>query len=306
MPGVTSGVRTILSVLLLAMLGVALYRLWPAETVDALWNDPQVVLRAPWSDPPAEPAGDAPRVESRSGPAVLQKAPPGALRVLFVGNSHTHLNSMPAMIAELAAATPGARPFFFKMEAPGGATFGDHLKAGRVTKLLAEQVFDYVVLQEQQQMPSYGRQQRQDQFEAPAGTLDVMIRAAGAKTWLFLTHARRDGDRDNRPDDTYTQMQARLRDGYRDLARAIGAPIVPVGLVWERVVRTDPDLSLWAPDGYHPSPLGSYLAACVFYKAFYDRSPEGNPFRSSLTPDQAARLQRAAAVGTALYAPQEL
>jgi hypothetical protein len=192
------------------------------------------------------------------------------------------------------------------METPGGATLADHVKRGRVAQLLAEQAFDYVVLQEQQQRPSYASAERRKLFEPPAITLDVMSRAAGAKTWLYLTYGRRDGDRDNRPNDTYTQMQARTREGYRDVARATGAAVVPVGLVWERVVRTEPDLGLWFTDGYHPSVLGSYLTACVFFKAFYGRSPEGNPFHADLKPDVAARLQRAAAVGAALYAAQDL
>jgi hypothetical protein len=298
--------RTTLSLLLLSTLGLVLYRLWPAEAVDALRSDSDGVLQELWSDQESGPGRDTRHANSARARASLQEPPPGALRVLFVGNSHTQRNSMPSMLTELAAATPGARPFFFKMEAPGGAKLVEHVQRGRVATLLAEQVFDYVVLQEQQQWPSFEREQRQREFEAPAGTLDVLIRAAGAKTWLFLTYARRDGDRPNRPGDTYAQMQARTRDGYRDAARAIGASVVPVGLVWERVLRADPDLALWDADGYHPSRLGSYLAACIFYKAFYDRSPEGNPFHAGLSPDVAARLQRAAGLGTALYAPHEL
>lgn len=292
--------------IVLLLLGCTLYALWPSGTIDALRHDPDAVLRFPWqkSDAADEPTARNP--VTVDGPAALETPPHGALRVLFVGNSHTHFNDMPSMIAGLAAATLGARPFFFRMEAPGGARLIEHVSAGQVARQLAAQRFDYVVLQEQQQWPSFNRGKRQREFESPANTLDVMIRAASAKTWLFLTWARREGDRPNVPDDTYEAMQVRVRDGYRDAARVLGAPVVPVGLVWRQVVSAQPDLVLWQSDGSHATPLGSYLAACVFYKAFYDRSPEGNRFTAGLAPQDAVRLQRAAGSAKALYSPSEL
>jgi hypothetical protein len=296
-------VRSVISSVVLVLLALVLHRVWPSQAIEALRNDPEVVLRAPWQaePPPEQPA--SPVAAPAPRPAV---PPPGALRVLFVGNSHTFMNQMPALIAELAAAAPGARPFFFRMEAPGGAKLIEHVQNGRVQVLLAEQAFDFVVLQEQQQWPSFAQSQRQREFEAPAITLDVMVRAAGAKTLLFMTWARREGDRPNRVDDTYEQMQARVHEGYRDAARALDVPVVGVGLVWREVVRTHPDLALWQPDGSHASLAGSYLAACVFFKAMYGRSPEGNAYTAGLPDEDARRLQQVAAAAKALYAPSEL
>jgi hypothetical protein len=297
-------VRALLSLFVLAILAGVLYRVWPSQAIDALRNDPNTVLRAPWQQAPPD---DRPSREKkpRLAPAPATEPAPGALRVLFVGNSHTYYNDMPAMIAGLVQATPGARPFFFRMEAPAGARLLDHLAKGRVATALSEQRFDHVVLQEQQQLPSFSREQRQRDFEAPARTLDVMIRAAGARAWLYMPWARRDGDRDNRPDDTYEQMHARAREGYADLSRAIEAPTVPVGLVWKRVVGTHPDLPLWDADGYHATPAGSYLAACMFYKAFYERTPEGNTYYAGLPERDALRLQFAAGTSDAVLEPGE-
>jgi hypothetical protein len=61
---------------------------------------------------------------------------------------------------------------------------------------------------------------------------------------------------------------------------------------------------LWNADGYHPAPAGSYLAACVFYKAFYERSPEGNAFRAGLSDADALRLRRAVASAEAVQRPE--
>ena len=38
------------------------------------------------------------------------------------------------------------------------------------------------------------------------------------------------------------------------------------------------NLDLWMPDGKHPSPLGSFLAASVFYALMINESPAGPLF----------------------------
>jgi hypothetical protein len=46
-------------------------------------------------------------------------------------------------------------------------------------------------------------------------------------------------------------MAADLVDGY----------LFPAGSAWLAAWESDPDLPLYGPDGFHPSALGSYLAA---------------------------------------------
>ena len=38
----------------------------------------------------------------------------------------------------------------------------------------------------------------------------------------------------------------------------------------------DPDFALYGPDNFHPSPLGTYLAALTVYSGLTGRSPVGN------------------------------
>lgn len=79
------------------------------------------------------------------------QVPPNAMRVLFVGNSHTQNNDVPGMVARLAGAAGVERPLHAVTEAPGGAGFVEHLGNGRVAAYLREEPWDYVVLQDQQQ-----------------------------------------------------------------------------------------------------------------------------------------------------------
>jgi hypothetical protein len=40
----------------------------------------------------------------------------------------------------------------------------------------------------------------------------------------------------------------------------------PAGEAWRAAWAEDPALPLYGPDGFHPSPLGTYLAALVVYE----------------------------------------
>ena len=66
---------------------------------------------------------------------------------------------------------------------------------------------------------------------------------------------------------------------YTKLAKTINARIVPVGLAWQRSRELRPDLDLFDPDGSHPSTVGTYLTACVFFGVLTGQSPVGLPHR---------------------------
>jgi hypothetical protein len=51
---------------------------------------------------------------------------------------------------------------------------------------------------------------------------------------------------------------------------------------------------LYKKDIKHPSIAGTYLAACMFYAAFYQQSPVGLAYTAGLTPEQATILQQVA------------
>ena len=73
------------------------------------------------------------------------------------------------------------------------------------------------------------------------------------------------------------KMQLGLDQGYGKAAEAGGALIAPVGPAWQAALAKNPQLPLYDSDGIHPSPEGSYFAACVFYAVLAQRSPVGLP-----------------------------
>jgi hypothetical protein len=242
------------------------------------------------------------KTAASAAPPALPAASKNPLRVLFVGNSHTYVNDMPSMVVQLAAAAKENRGLEVALDVAPGAGLLQHLASGKVQAILSQKHWDYVVLQDQQQRPSFTFEPKEveRQFFAPARTLDVLIRAASAKTILFMTAARRPGDPELVPGDDYEHMQERTRESYTRLAHELGVILAPVGSAWRWAHAKRPDLPLWAADGYHPGLHGSYLAACVFYRVLYDRSALDNPYTAGLPAADANLLQQAADVASYL------
>jgi hypothetical protein len=134
--------------------------------------------------------------------------------------------------------------------------------------------------------------------------LGAMAKKAGATVLLYVTWPRRDTP----------QTIGAIASTYAKLAQRIGATLVPVGPAWMAMREESPATELYIDDGSHPSPVGTYIAANVFYGVLYDKSPKGLPAQAfsvrgnryvadtlpmaltplTLTPMEAAAAQRAA------------
>lgn len=192
--------------------------------------------------------------------------------VLFVGNSYTYFWNLPQQVALLAEA--GKVELKTRQSTVGGINLGTHWRGERGLEsraLIASGQFDAVVIQDLSTRP----------VEDPDSTLHFgrlfgeLIRQNGAKPYVYLTWAR----------EYNPLMQEKLTETYTQLANDIGGILVPVGPAWELARSLRPDLPLYDPDGSHPSALGTYLTACVFYGVLTGKSPVGLPNRL-LTQDK--------------------
>ncbi|MGD0879219.1 MAG: DUF4886 domain-containing protein [Anaerolineales bacterium] len=212
------------------------------------------------------------------------------LRVLFIGNSYTAVNDLPGMFATLSKA--GGHSIQVGADAPGGFSLAQHLNSSDTLEALQSSKWDFVVLQEQSQIPAMEQTRSQEMFPA-ARALVQKVRQAGAQPIFFLTWAHRDGwPEDNLPD--YEGMQLQINQGYMTIANELKTQVAPVGYAWLTVWLQDPKLDLWQADGSHPTEQGTYLAACVFYAVIFRQSPENNSYRAQLSASVAHYLQSVA------------
>jgi hypothetical protein len=209
----------------------------------------------------------------------VESAPPNTLNVLFIGNSFTARNDLPGLIARLANAAD--RGLKHRMITAGGASLKRHWNAGAAADAIKNGSFDYVVLQEQSTLPIKSPARMHESVRL----FDQIIKAAGARTALYLTWARQHG----------AETQAAITDAYTSIAEDLGATLIPAGVAWQRFMKSHKAPSLYDADQSHPSLAGSYLAACVAFAALFDISPVGNTADvEGLAPAERALLQRAA------------
>src|SRR3954447_23082010 len=73
------------------------------------------------------------------------------LKVLFIGNSFTARNDLPALLARLAAAR--GKGLQHRLISAGGASLRTHWNAGEARRAIQDSQYDHVVLQEQSTLP---------------------------------------------------------------------------------------------------------------------------------------------------------
>jgi hypothetical protein len=79
------------------------------------------------------------------------------------------------------------------------------------------------------------------------------------------------------------------------LTEANGLPLLfPVGEAWRAAWRRDPAVPLDGPDGFHPTPTATYLAALVIYQHITGLSPVDLPSLTPMPANRALLLQAAA------------
>ena len=222
------------------------------------------------------------------------------LRILFVGNSYTYMNDLPGMFAHLARA--GGHRVEAGMAAPGGWTLSTHARSAETLNKLKSSKWDFVVLQEQSQVPAIEPTRTEAMY--PAGRLLVrQIEDAGATPIFFLTWAHRDGWAEKGLPG-YEAMQGQISRGYLGIAQELGVPAAPVGEAWLIAKTQHPGSELWQGDGSHPTEQGTYLAACVFYATIFRQNPEGLRYFAHL-PKETARVLQMTAGDVVLKNPKQ-
>ena len=201
---------------------------------------------------------------------------------LFLGNSYTGVNNLPQLIKDVALSFGDT--LVTDQNIPGGYQLIMHSTNTTTLSKIASQNWDFVVIQEQSQKPSFNPAQVATDVYPYAEILNDSIKSnySCSETVFYMTWGRKNGDASNcasyPPICTYEGMQQRLRESYMEMSLNNNATTSPVGVAWKNVRDSFPSIELYSPDESHPSIYGSYLAACVFYATLYQKSPIGSTY----------------------------
>jgi len=228
-------------------------------------------------------AGDAP---AQHGPLVPGSMP-GASgpAVLFIGNSLTEANDLPQRVAELSR-DAGAAVEVSALVAPG-FSLEDHLATGQAASRIQSRCWSMVVLQ---QGPSTLPESRAALIR-DAQRLATLARAVGARAALLMVWP------------LPGQRQVDVAASYRAAAQATDSLLLPAGEAWQAALARDPSLTMTVSDGFHPTALGTYLAALTIHCTVNRRLPAAvlaaDRVRTgvALTAQQDAVLREAACAG---------
>lgn len=200
-------------------------------------------------------------------------------RLLIIGNSYTFYNDLPELIQAIADAdgyslrvdsyTAGAMSLRGFLNSPQHAAAAQKLAMGH---------YDWVLLQDQSQTPSA----RPEETIESVRRWSELARAQRTKTMLFLTwaHAAVENGRMT----LQTAMQNDTSLTYCRAAAETNSRVAPVGEAWRRWYRKYPTRPLHQNDLSHPTPEGSYLAACVIYSTLTGKPATSIPVRLRNSP----------------------
>jgi len=219
-------------------------------------------------------------------------------KVLFIGNSYTYTNNMPAIFQSIAAAYGDT--VIFDQSDPGGYTMAQHCTNTTTIAKIFSQQWDIVVIQDQSELPSFPPAEVDTEVYPYAHKLDSMVHANDTctQTMFMMTWGHANGDPANCTAYpvicTYDGMQERLRESYLQMGIDNHADVAPAGMAFKVMMDSAYAPWLYSSDSSHPIVAGSYLEACVLYSSIFHKSTLGCTYTDGLTATDAYTLQRVA------------
>lgn len=203
------------------------------------------------------------------------------IRILIVGNSLTAANDLPRMIEAVARASG----IEVQCDAIALPDYGlqEHWEDGRALQLIRKGGWTHIVLQ---QGPTSLPESREILLTY-ARKFAPEVRASGARLVFYGVWP---------PRNRLTFMDA-VTGSYAAGAAETRGDLAPAGAAWQAAWRDDPQLAFYSGDNFHPSPLGTYVAALVLTEVITGRRPARAPlpFLESLTDEQISVIHKAAA-----------
>lgn len=173
-----------------------------------------------------------------------------SLDVLFLGNSHTSVNSVPSMVESLVKS--GGAGHTIKVTMKTGGNLESLAKDPSLPGFISRGRFTDVVLQGAALSSSHKYKYSQE----GAVKLAKAAKQAGSRVWLFAEWPRKGWD-----ETPY------ILGIYGGISKSSGAKIIPICSVFDHLLKQNSSLDVWSGDGNHASLLGSYIGAVTIAQA---------------------------------------
>jgi len=186
-------------------------------------------------------------------------------KVLFIGNSFTFYFNLP-LVVESMAKEKGIDLDVYQSTA-GGASLKDHWNGKKnltTRSIIREGSFSKIILQDYSTNPVMKTDESMQYFKKFIDLINVQK----SDIYLYGTWP-------------VPMMKGRKFSGVDPIQKALkplesrNIQIVPVGTAFRLFKQEHPNIPLYTSDNKHPSPVGVYLAACVFLKTLTGTSPDG-------------------------------
>ncbi|MFT5779525.1 MAG: hypothetical protein ACI837_002484 [Crocinitomicaceae bacterium] len=212
------------------------------------------------------------------------------LKILFIGNSYTHMNDMPKMFDKIAK--EAGLNILVEKSAQSGASFHVHSERKDMFRAIKKRKWDYVVLQ------GYSRELSFKPEYIDTATIPFLSKITQAiydnnectNVLFYMTWGYEDGFGELDELNSYGKMADSIEHGYKYISEHYDVPVVPVGMVWKDV-KNSTSIDLYAEDRAHPSQEGSYLIANTFFEAIF--GVPANENLSIVVEDDAAQIRKA-------------
>jgi PKD repeat protein len=220
------------------------------------------------------------------------------LRVLFLGNSYTAYNNLPQLVQSLSSSA--GKTLIIDYNMPGGMNVSGHVNDATSIAKINQGNWDYVVIQEQSQIPTINHFRYNNMYPAITD-LKTLVEKVNPCTRMitYMTWGRRFGGQHCDPRNThcspvfvdFNHMQDSLTIAYTEISDKLNIQCAPVGVTWQNILN-DTTLILHSNDNSHPNIDGSYVAALSIYSSIWKQPSIGITFNAGLTQSRALYYQQ--------------
>ncbi len=187
-------------------------------------------------------------------------------KILFVGNSFTFYWNLPSVIEKMAEEK--GLDWDVSQSTESGATLEDHWEGNKnlKTRSLIGEKFDVIIFQEHSTYPLKAIEKTTKYFN-----LLKQITHKEASIYFYSTWVYPKIETPNREANTQNPIEQKL-----EIAQLVKPQnLLLVGKAFDLFNQRYPEHNLLSDDLKHPSPNGTYLAACVIFSTLSNKSSKG-------------------------------